>query len=48
MLFADDRALVAHDAQSIQWLVDRFSLAAKQFSLKINIKKTEYLYIPTS
>jgi len=39
MLFADDSALVAHDAQGIQRLVDRFSLAAKQFSLKINIKE---------
>jgi len=42
-------ALVAHDAQSIQWLVDRFSLAAKQFSLKINIKKNRvpiYIYQP--
>jgi len=44
MLFADDSALVAHDAQGIQRLVDIFSLAAKQFSLKINIKKTECLY----
>jgi len=46
MLFADDSALVAHDAQDIQRLVDRFSLAAKQFSLKINIKKAECLYQP--
>jgi len=46
MLFADDSALVAHDAQGIQRLVDRFSLASKQFSLKINIKKTECLYQP--
>jgi len=46
MLFADDSAMVAHEAQSIQRLVDRFSLAAKQFSLKINIKKKECLYQP--
>jgi len=46
MLFGDDSVLVAHDAESIQRLVDRFSLAAKQFSLKINIKKTECLYQP--
>ena len=41
MLFADDSALVAHDADSMQRLVDRFPSAADQFSLKINIKKTE-------
>ncbi len=46
MLFADDSALVAHSAQDIQLLVDRFSRAATQFSLKINIKKTECMYQP--
>ena len=46
MLFADDSALVAHDAESMQRLVDRFSSAAVQFSLKINIKKTECLSQP--
>ena len=46
MLFADDIALVAHDAKSMQRLVDRFSSAADQFSLKINIKKTECLFQP--
>ena len=46
MLFADDSALVAHTAQEMQSLVDRFSKAATQFSLKINIKKTECLYQP--
>ena len=39
MLSADDSALV-------QLLVDRFYRAADQFSLKINIKKTECLYQP--
>ena len=44
MLFANDSALVAYDAESMQRLVDRFSSAADQFSLKINIKKTECLF----
>ena len=44
MLFTDDSALVAQDAKSMQRLVDRFSSAADQFSLKINIKKTECLF----
>ena len=46
MLVADDSALVAHSAQDMQMLVDRFSRAATQFSLKITIKKTECLYQP--
>ena len=46
MLFADDSALVAHTADDMQKLVDRFSEAAAKFSLKINIKKTECLYQP--
>ena len=36
LLFADDSALVAHTASDIQLLVDRFSMAASQFSLRIN------------
>ena len=40
MHFADDSALV------MQLLVDRFARVAAQFSLKINIKKTKYLYQP--
>jgi hypothetical protein len=46
LLFADDSALVAHDSDDIQTLVDRFADAARMFSLKINIKKTECLYQP--
>ena len=45
-MVADDSALVAHSALDMQMLVDRFSRAAAQFSLKINIKKTECLYQP--
>jgi len=46
MLFADDSALVTHDARSMQELVDRFSETADRFGLKINIKKTECMYQP--
>ena len=46
MLFADDSALVAHSAADMQVLVDHFAKAAAQFSLKINIKKTECMYQP--
>ena len=46
MLFANDSALVAHGVSEMQLLVDRFARAAAQFSLKINIKKTECLYQP--
>jgi hypothetical protein len=46
MLFADDSAIVAHNAQDMQTLVDKFSKTAKQFSLKINISKTECMYQP--
>ena len=41
MLFPDDSALVAHDAESMQRLDNRFSSAANQFSLK-----TECLFQP--
>lgn len=46
LLFADDSALVAHKLDEIQALVNSFATAAKEFSLKINIKKTECLYQP--
>ena len=48
LLFADDRALVAHSAEEIQKIVDAFFDASKKFGLKINIKKTEVLYQPNS
>ena len=48
LLFADDRALVAHSAEEMQKIVDAFSNASKKFDLKINIKKTEVLYQPNS
>ena len=46
MLFADDSALVAHSVEDMQSLVEKFARAVTQFSLQINIKKTEYLYQP--
>ena len=48
MLFADDIALVALSAEEMQSLVEKFARAASQFSLKINIKKTECLYHQSS
>ena len=46
MLYADDSALVAHSVEDMQSLVEKFARAASQFSLQINIKKTECLYQP--
>ena len=48
MLFADESALAAHSAcaEDVQSLSKKFARTAHQFSLKINIKKTEYLYQP--
>ena len=45
--FADDNELVAHSAEEMQKM-DAFSDASKNFGLKINIKKTEGLYQPSS
>ena len=46
LLFADDCALLAHTERALQHLVNRFSDAAKNFSLTISLKKTEVLYQP--
>ena len=48
LLFADDSALVATDAEDMQEIVDRFSSAATLFGLRINVSKTELLYQPPS
>lgn len=45
-LYADDSALVAQLAEDMQLLIDHFARTVSQFSLKINIKKTECLYQP--
>ena len=47
-LFTHDGALVALSAEEMQKIVDAFSNASKKFGLKINIKKTEVLYLPNS
>ena len=43
LLFAD-----AHSAEEMHKIMDAFSDASKTFCLKLNIKKTEVLYIPNS
>ena len=43
LLFADDCALVAHTEEALQHIVNRFSVAAKNFGLTISLKKTEVL-----
>ena len=48
LLYADDSALVATDAEDMQEIVDRFSSAATLFGLRINVSKTELLYQPPS
>ena len=44
LLFADGCALLAHKEETLQHIVNRFSDAAKNFSLTISLKKTEMLY----
>ena len=46
LLFADDRALLAHTEAALQHIDNRFYDAAKNFGLKISLKKTEMLYQP--
>ena len=46
LLFADDCALLAQTEEALQHIVNRFSDAAKNFSLTINLEKTEVLYQP--
>ena len=41
LLFADDCALLARTEEALQHIVNRFSDAAKNFGLTINLKKTE-------
>ena len=46
LLFADDRALLAHTEKVLQYIVNRFSDAAKNFCLTASLKKTGVLYQP--
>ena len=48
LLFADDSALITHSADEIQRIVDAFANASSKFGLKINIKKTEVMFLPYS
>ena len=43
LLFADDAALVAHDVQTLQTMLDRLNWACQVFSLNISVKKTQIL-----
>jgi len=45
ILFADDSPLVTHCSADMQNFIEKSMIAASQFSLKINIKKIECLYI---
>ena len=47
LLFADSCALLAHTEEVSQFIVNRFSDAAKNFGLTISLKKTEMSYQPT-
>ena len=42
-LFADDAAIVAHSAENLQQLMNRFSKACQDFGLTISLKKTQVM-----
>lgn len=46
LLFADDCALVAHNLEDIQSIMDCFAHAAQRFGLTVSLKKTEILFQP--
>ena len=46
-MFADDTAFVAHNHEDAEEIITRFSKSAKAFGLKINVKKTEFIYQPS-
>lgn len=48
MLFADDAAVVTHTQEELQTLMNRFSMACKEFGLTISLKKTNVLSQDTS
>ena len=43
LLYADDAAIVAHDNETLQQMMNKLSEACKFFSLTISVKKTETL-----
>jgi len=47
LLYADDSALVATEQGALQEIMDRFSVTANLFELKVNISKTELLRQPS-
>ena len=47
LLFADDTALISHDAVTMQRMVDVFSEVASKIGLQINTIKTEVMYQPS-
>ena len=47
LLFADDTALIAHDQEQMQSMVDIFAGTARRIGLEINTQKTEVLYQPS-
>ena len=44
LLFADSCALLAHTEEALQHVINRFSGAARNFSLTNSLKKTEVMY----
>ena len=47
LLFADDTALVAHDEEQLQNMVNVFAGTARKIGLQVNTQKTEVLYQPS-
>ena len=43
MLFAEDAALTSYTAEDLQWLINQFAQACKEFGLTISIKKTNVI-----
>lgn len=43
LLFADDCALVTHNSEDLQLLVDKFATSCRRFGLTISVKKIEVI-----
>ena len=46
LLFANDCTLLTHTEEALHHIINCFSVAAKNFGLTLNLKKTELLYQP--